>query len=49
MKACREVVYSVEREMGLKPATACLEGMASSHFRLCFYNGYGFLLFQKRG
>jgi hypothetical protein len=23
--------------------------MASSHFCLCFYNGYDFLLFQKRG
>ena len=25
-RACRETVYSVERETGLEPATACLEG-----------------------
>ena len=31
-RACTETVYSVERETGLEPATACLEGRLS-HYR----------------
>ena len=29
-RACTETVYSVERETGLEPATACLEGRNST-------------------
>ncbi len=29
-RACTETVYSVERQTGLEPATACLEGRNST-------------------
>jgi hypothetical protein len=45
-KACTETVYTVERETGLEPATACLEGRCSQYRRLLDTNSHYRLIEQ---
>ena len=44
-RACRETVYSVERETGLEPATACLEGRVSQNRRQLAMNWLNWLVY----
>jgi hypothetical protein len=37
-RACKGTVYKEEREMGLEPTTACLEGRYLQHHRSLVFN-----------